>query len=72
VQLLAHLELSGVELSNTFQVAQLVLKSTTKTVRVTFSSQSLGPDGTGATCEAAGVKLDASARITELLLQPVV
>jgi DNA-binding response OmpR family regulator len=72
VQLLVHLELSGVELSNTFQVAQLVLKSTTKMVRVTFSSQSLGPDGTGATCEAAGVKLDASARITELLLHPVV
>jgi len=71
VQLLAHLELAGVELSNTFQVAQLVLKAKAKTVRVTFSSQSIGPEETGATCEAAAVKLDASARIAELLLQPI-
>ena len=71
VQLLAHLELAGVELSNTFQVAQLVLKARAKTVRVTFSSQSIGPEEPGATCEAAAVKLDASARIAELLLQPI-
>jgi len=71
VQLLAHLELAGVELSNTFQVGQLVLKTKAKTVRVTFSSQSIGPEETGATCEAAAVKLDASARIAELLLQPI-
>jgi DNA-binding response OmpR family regulator len=70
VQLLAHLELAGVELSNTFQVSQLVLKTRAKTVRVTFSSQSIGQEETGATCEAAGVKLDASARIAELVLQP--
>jgi DNA-binding response OmpR family regulator len=70
VQLLAHLELAGVELSNTFQVSQLVLKTRATTVRVTFSSQSIGQEETGATCETAGVKLDASARIAELLLQP--
>jgi DNA-binding response OmpR family regulator len=71
VQLLAHLQLAGIELSNTFQVAQLVLKSRAKTVHVTFSSQSIGQEETGATCEAADVKLDASARIKELVLQPV-
>jgi DNA-binding response OmpR family regulator len=70
MQLLVHLELTGVELSNTFQVSQLVLRSRARTARVTFSSQSIGQEETGATCEAAGVKLDASARIAELLLHP--
>jgi hypothetical protein len=40
-------------------------------MRVTFSSQSVGQEETGVSCEAAGVKLDASAGIEELLLQPV-
>jgi len=71
MQLLAPLELAGVELSNTFQVAQLVLKSRANTMRVTFSSQSAEPEETGVPCEAAGVKLDASAQIEELLLQPI-
>jgi len=70
MQLLAHLELAGVELSNTFQVAQLVLRSRTPTVQVTLSSQSVGQEETGATCEAA-LHLDNSARIAELLLNPV-
>ena len=71
MQLLADLELAGVELSNTFQVAHLVLKSSANAMRVTFSSQSVGQEETGVSCEAAGVKLDASARIEELLLQPI-
>jgi DNA-binding response OmpR family regulator len=71
MQLLADLELAGVELSNTFQVAHLVLKSSANAMRVTFSSQSVGQEETGVKCEAAGVKLDASARIEELLLQPI-
>jgi DNA-binding response OmpR family regulator len=71
MQLLAPLELAGVELSDTFQVAQLVLKSRANTMRVTFSSKSADPEETGVPCEAAGVKLDASAQIEELLLQPI-
>jgi hypothetical protein len=71
MQLLAHLEIAGVELSSSFEIAQLVLKSRSNTVRVTLRSQVSGQEDTGATCETTAVRLDQSARIAELLLDPV-
>ena len=71
MQLLSHFELAGVELSANFQVAQLVLKTRSNKVRVTLSSEAIGQEQTGATCETAAVRLDNSAKIAELLLNPV-
>ena len=71
MQLLTHFELAGVELSPNFQVAQLVLKNRSHKVRVTLSSEAVGQEQTGATCETASVRLDHSARIAELLLNPI-
>jgi hypothetical protein len=71
MQLLAHLEIAGVELSPSFQIAQLVLKSLSSTVRVTLRSQVSGQEDAGATCETTAIRLDQSARIAELLLNPV-
>jgi hypothetical protein len=69
MQLLAHLEIAGVELSDAFQVAQLVLKNRNNTVRVTLNSQAIGQEQSGAACEIAAVRLDHSGQIAELLLQ---
>jgi DNA-binding response OmpR family regulator len=71
MHLLAHLELAGVELSDGFQLARLVLKSRSTTVRVTLSSEAVGQEQTGVFCETAGVQLDASGRLAELLLNPL-
>jgi DNA-binding response OmpR family regulator len=71
MQLLSHFELAGVELSGNFQVAQLVLKTRSNKVRVTLSSEAIGPEQTGATCETAVVQLDNSAKLAELLLNPI-
>jgi hypothetical protein len=71
MHLLAPLEVAGVELSPTFQISQLVLKSRTHNVRVTLSQQAVGQDQTGTTCETAGVQLDGAARLSELTLNPV-
>jgi hypothetical protein len=69
MELLAHVELAAVELSPTFQVAQLVLKWPTNLVRVTLNPTAL--QQRGAKFEVASVKLDNAARIAELLLHPV-
>jgi DNA-binding response OmpR family regulator len=69
MELLAHLEIAAVELSPTFQVAQLILKWRTNTVRVTLNPKE--PEQDGAPFEAAAVKLDESGRLTELLLNPI-
>jgi DNA-binding response OmpR family regulator len=71
MQLLTHFELAGVELSPNFQVAQLVLKIRSTKMRVTLSSEAIGQEQTGATCEAAAVRLDDSAKLAELLLNPI-
>jgi DNA-binding response OmpR family regulator len=68
IELLAELELGAVELSNTFQVAQLILKWRTNTVRVTLNPKA--PGKTGAAFEPTEIKLDRSGRIAELLLKP--
>ncbi|MEY2486882.1 MAG: hypothetical protein QOH39_2530 [Verrucomicrobiota bacterium] len=71
MHLLAHLELAGVELSPTFQIAQLVLKNRSNTVRVTLKSQPAGQEEGGTKCETLAVHLDHSAQIAELLLSPI-
>jgi DNA-binding response OmpR family regulator len=70
MRLLSHLEIAGVELSTTFQIRELVLRSHGNIVRVTLGSQAAG-DKNGATCEIVSVRLDSSARVTELVLIPV-
>jgi len=71
MQLLAQLELAGVKLSPTFQVAQLILKWRSNAVRVTFSSNGIAEEKSGAAFETAAIQLDNSARIAELLLNPI-
>jgi DNA-binding response OmpR family regulator len=66
MHLLAHLDLAGVELSTNFELGQIVLQSRSQTVRVT-----LGSEQTGVFCEIAGVRLDGSGRISEILLNPL-
>ncbi|MDP9186079.1 MAG: response regulator, partial [Verrucomicrobiota bacterium] len=68
VELFAHLELNAVELSPTFQVAQLVLNWITNAVRVTLNPKA--PEQTAAKFELRVLKLDDSGRIAELLLHP--
>jgi hypothetical protein len=69
MELLAHLEMGGVELSSTFQVAQLVLKWRTNAVRITLNPKA--PERAGATFQATSVTLDKAGRIAELLLSPI-
>jgi len=71
MQLLAHLELAGVELSASFEIAQLILKWRSNSVRVTLSSNGATNEKSGTAFEAAAVRLDNSARIIEMLLNPV-
>ena len=71
MHLLAQLEVAGVELSSNFQIAQLVLKSRSNTVRVTLNEESIGQEKSGTACETTGVQLDAMARLSELTLNPV-
>lgn len=68
LQLVAHLELAGVELSPTFQVSQIVLKDYGRPIRVTMQA---GPDNNGTPCETLDVRLDHTARIKELWLNPI-
>ena len=69
MELLAHLEVAQVELSPTFELAQLILKWRTNEVRVTLNPKA--PEQSAARFEASAVKLDGSGRIAELLLNPI-
>jgi DNA-binding response OmpR family regulator len=69
MELFAHLELSWVELSATFQVAQLILNWNTHAVRVTLNPKA--PEQSAAKFEMRVLKLDDSGRIGELLLSPI-
>ncbi len=71
MQLIAHLETAGVELSNTFQVSNIVLKNRSNRVRVTLSEQAITPEKTGTVCEITSVQIDGAAHIVELTLNPV-
>jgi DNA-binding response OmpR family regulator len=71
LQLLANLELAGVELSPTFQIAQIVLKDRGQPIRVTMNSHSSGQEENGTACETVDVRLDRFAQIKELMLDPI-
>jgi DNA-binding response OmpR family regulator len=71
MQLLAHLDLAGVELSSTFQVSHVVLKWRSSRVRVTLSAKATASEAQGAEFEITVVQLDPDGRITELLLNPI-
>jgi CheY-like chemotaxis protein len=68
MELRAHLELNAVELTPSFQVAQLILNWSANAVRVTLNPKA--PEQTAAKFELRVLKLDDSGRIAELLLQP--
>ena len=69
MELFAHLELNSVELSATFQVAQLILNWRTNAVRVTLNPKA--PEQSAAKFEMRVLKLDNSGRLSELLLSPI-
>jgi hypothetical protein len=69
MELLAHLELNAVELTQNFQVAQLVLDWPASAVRVTLNPKA--PEQTAAKFEMRVEKLDSQGRIAELLLSPI-
>lgn len=71
MQLIAHLETAGVELSNTFQVSNIVLKNRSNRVRVTLSEHAITPEKTGTICEITSVQIDGTAHIVELTLNPI-
>jgi hypothetical protein len=69
MELIAHLELSAVELTSNFQVSQLILDWPTNAVRVTLNPKA--PEQTAAKFEMRVEKLDSAGRIAELLLSPI-
>jgi hypothetical protein len=66
MQLVAVFRVIGVELSDRFEVAELVLQPEGSRVRITLDPRSRG--GGGAEFQTVGVRLDASARIAEFVL----
>lgn len=69
MELFARLELDAVELSASFQVAQLILNWNTNDVRVTLNPKA--PEQNAARFEMRVLKIDNSGRIAELLLSPI-
>jgi hypothetical protein len=69
MQLVAVFKVAGVELSDRFEVAQLVLQPEGSRVRITLDPQSRGTAGTE--FETIGIRLDASSRIAEFILNAV-
>jgi DNA-binding response OmpR family regulator len=69
MELFAYLELDAVELSPSFQVAQLILNWNTNAVRVTLNPKA--PEQSAAKFEMRVLKLDESGRISDLLLSPI-
>ena len=66
MQLIAMFKVAGVELSDRFEVAQLVLQPAGNRVRITLDPQSRSPGGTE--FETVQVRLDSSHRIAEFVL----
>jgi CheY-like chemotaxis protein len=67
MQLVAVFKVAGVELSDQFEVAQLVLQPESSRVRITLEPQAGGAAGTE--FETVGVRLDPSGRIAEFVLR---
>jgi len=68
MHLVAVFKVAGVELSDRFEVAQLILLPEGSRVRITLDPDSRG--AAGAEFNTVGVRLDSSARIAEFLLHP--
>jgi len=66
LQLVAVFKVAGVELSDRFEVAQLILQPAGNRVRITLDSQPRGTTGTE--FDTMRVRLDSSARISEFVL----
>jgi DNA-binding response OmpR family regulator len=66
MQLVAHFKVAAVELTDRFEVAQLVLQPEGSRVRITLDPQGRATGGTE--FETVGVRLDSSARIIEFIL----
>lgn len=66
MQLVAHFKVAAVELTDRFEVAQLVLQPEGSRVRITLDPQGRATGGTE--FETVGVRLDSSARIVEFIL----
>jgi hypothetical protein len=66
MQLVAMFKVAAVELSDRFEVAQLVLQPAGNRVRITLDPQSRSPGGTE--FETVQVRLDSSHRIAEFVL----
>jgi DNA-binding response OmpR family regulator len=69
MQLSAQLELNSVELTQNFQVAQLILNWPATAVRVTLNPKA--PEQSAAIFEMLVERLDSSGRIAQVLLSPV-
>ncbi|HLW34816.1 MAG TPA: response regulator [Chthoniobacterales bacterium] len=69
MELFAYLELSAVELTPGFQVAQLILNWRTNAVRVTLNPKA--PEQTAAKFDMRVEKLDNAGRIAQVLLRPI-
>jgi DNA-binding response OmpR family regulator len=69
MQLVAMFKVAGVELSDRFEVAQLLLQPAGSRVRITLDPQSRSPGGTE--FDTVQVRLDASSRIAEFVLHSV-
>ncbi|MFZ1221461.1 MAG: hypothetical protein WAO00_19385, partial [Chthoniobacterales bacterium] len=67
MRLVAMFKVAGVELSDRFEVAQLLLQPAGSNVRITLDPQSSSPGGPE--FETAQVRLDASSRIVEFILR---
>ena len=68
IQLVALFKVAGVELSDRFEVAQLVLRPANNRVRVSFDPKTAVAAGTE--FEATHIRLDSSRRIEEFVLSP--
>jgi DNA-binding response OmpR family regulator len=66
MQLVAFFKVAGVELSDRFEVAQMILQSESSRVRITLDPQASGT--AGMEFETVSVRLDASSRIAEFVL----
>ncbi len=71
MQLVAHLETAGVELSDSFQISSLILRNRHNHVRVSLSAEALTAEKAGTACEIVSVQIDNAAHITELTLAAI-
>ena len=71
LQLVAHLETAGVELSDSFQISNLILRNRHNHVRVSLSAEAVTAEKAGTACEIVSVQIDNAAHITELTLAAI-